>query len=637
MRLVFAPMLRAALALSLLTATGGLSLSATPLGTSRVAPQNSGERILLFILPEGDAKKPKKSDNALALRDKVRETLRDSGIYDVLTFSNDHPQIKRAILERTLDALDIITPISQEAMQRISLVMGASKFLSLVPSEQPKGFKAELLLMELKGPQTWQTRLSETISTGDVIGTQTFEVANKKLKVRINKEDALTILSDLVTVRMGLPSQLNDKLAPLKNAQPKPETPKDEKPKPENPKPENPQPTTAENGGNQVTNPPENPMPSNPTTKKPPKESVTKKPERTQPPRKENSPPITVGTPNGAGADIIANSEQLPLNVQKADSEEQLRRYRQEGDLANVIFSLRRAINDRPQDILLRQQLVQVYQDKGLNDEALSEVERSLLMQPNDPVLLRLYGGVLLARGDVPKSLKAFRDAIRLDPKDIRAQIALGDALLADNQFKEAFEVYDTAAKNAPESPLPHRRLARALLSRAASDLASYGASIEAIQRARAKTPPTDTDSYRDDYVAIIKVLESRLKDMLGEIQAGYQGYKQGKFKVNDLNRALGDIKERSKAAEDYLEKLPAALALENIHAGYQQGASFVTQAISLFRAWLQDGDGATESAFQTAQVNANREINASSMRLKASKERNPAPVEPQENNTNQN
>lgn len=621
MRLVFALLVRVSLSLLLLTLTLTVRLSASPLASFRNAPQNSGERILLFILPEGDPKKPKKNDTGLTLRDKVRETLRDSGQFDVLTFGADHAQIKRAILERTLDPIDIITPISQEAMQRISLVMGASKFLSLVPSEAAKGFKAELLLMQLQGPQTWQTRLSETISTGDVIGTQVFEVAGKKLKVKINREDALTILSDLVTVRMGLPSQLNEKLTPLKNAQPKP--PKETKEPPTKPVDVNPTPVT----------PPENP---NPPTTKPPKETV-KKPDRPSNTRKENTPPINVGTPNGAGADIVANAEQLPLNVQRADSEEQLRRYRQEGDLANVIFSLRRAINERPQDVLLRQQLVQVYQDRGLLEAAFSEAERSLLLQPNDPVLLRLYGGVLLAKGDVPNSLKAFRDAIRLDPKDIRTQISLGDALLADNQFKDAFDVYEQAAKNAPESPLPHRRLARALLSRSASDLKSYDASIEEIQRARAKTPSTDTETYREDYVAIIRVIESRLKDMLGEIQAGYQGYKQGKFKVNDLNRALGDIKERSKAAEDYLEKLPAALALENIHAGYQQGASFVTQAISLFRAWLQDGDGASETALQTAQVNANREINAASMRLKTSKDRNTAPTEPQENNANQN
>ena len=223
-------LLRMALSLLLLV---GVALSPV-----HGATQSGGERILLFILPDGDQKKPKKGDNALTLRDKVRETLRDPGNYDVLTFSVDHAQIKRAILERTLDALDIITPISQEAMQRISAVMGVNKFLSLVPSETAKGFKAELLLMERQGPQTWQTRLSETIDTGEVIGTQTFEVANKKLKVRINREDALTILSDLVTVRMGLPSQLNEKLAPLKNAQPKATTENTKKPKPENTKPQ---------------------------------------------------------------------------------------------------------------------------------------------------------------------------------------------------------------------------------------------------------------------------------------------------------------------------------------------------------------------------------------------------------------
>jgi hypothetical protein len=164
--------------------------------------------------------------------------------------------------------------------------------------------------------------------------------------------------------------------------------------------------------------------------------------------------------------------------------------------------------------------------------------------------------------------------------------------------------------------------LARALLSRAASDLKSYEESLAQIQKARMKTPSTDTDSYLEDYIAIMRLMESRMKDMLGELQNGYQGYKQGKIKPNDLNRALGDLKERSKAAEDYLEKLPSALAQESTHARYQQGSIFVTQAISLFRAWLQDNDMTTETGLRTAQANANREINAASAKLAIAKDR---------------
>lgn len=562
------------------------------------------DRFLLVIPSQVDPKKPRKDDPAPWVRDYVREALQDVGKHEVITFTADDAKVKRALTDRVLDAKDLDQPYTHEALEKFASLFGVNRVLYAILTETKKGLRANVLLIGSVGRQTWQTLLTDELSTGEVLGSQQFVAGEKRVTLKLGKKDLNAMISDDIIIHLGLPSQLNERMPSLAALR------------------------LAQNPANAVKTPPKDPLktptPPDKTGVKPAPSEGAKDPappKGTAPEKGATgkTPPATPN-PNRPNGDIATATDviSLPLNVQKTDSEEQLRHYRQEKDLANVILSLRRALNERPNELVLREQLAQAYQDKGLWGMAKSEVERAMLLQPESAILRRLYGNILFNQGDVPGALKSYREATRLDPKNVLAQIALGDALLADNQFKDAFDVYETAIKNSPDSPIPYRRIARALLSRADSDPKNYDASVENLLKAKAKTPPAETDGYTEDYIAIMRLMESRIRDMASELQNGLPAYRQGKIKAADLNRALSDMKERAKNAEDYLDRLPTAAGHDPTQAKYQQAAAFLSQAVSLFRAYLQDGDAMTETALRTTLINANRELNAANARLLA-------------------
>lgn len=591
------------------------------------------DSFLLIIPSQVDPKKPRKDDPTPYVRDYVRETLREAGKYEVITFSEGDAKVKRGITDRVLATKDLDQPYSNETLQKFASIFGANRVLYVVITETKKGLRANVLLLGSVGQQTWQTLLSDELSTGDVLGTQRFAAGDKKVSLKIGKKDLNALISDDIIVHLGLPSQLNERMPSLTALRLAQDVANSSKAEPKDPK----KPAPTENSGvkptaQEGTKEPTTPKPSglNPVGNDTPTKAVKPPPDKIT----AIKPTPTPSLQNRIPGDITTATDavSLPLNVQRTDSEEQLRHYRQEKDLANVILSLRRALNEHPHELVLREQLVQAYQDRGQWGMAKSEVERAMTFQPESTILRRLYGNILFNQGDVPNALKSYREAIRLDPKNVLAQIAMGDALLADNQFKEAFDVYETAIKNSPESPIPYRRLARALLSRADSDPKNYDVSVDNLLKAKSKTPPTETEGYTEDYIAIMRLMESRIRDMISELQNGLVAYRQGKIKVADLNRALSDMKERAKYAEDYLDKLPPAIGHDPTQAKYQQAMAFLSQAVSLFRAYLQDNDSMTETTLRTTLVNASRELTAAGLRLTATKTALPtnnAPVNP--------
>ena len=64
-------------------------------------------------------------------------------------------------------------------------------------------------------------------------------------------------------------------------------------------------------------------------------------------------------------------------------------------------------------------------------EAAHAEALRALRLDSANTSLYRLFGEVLLAQGDLPGAMQAFRDGIKIDPSDIACQVALGDSLLA--------------------------------------------------------------------------------------------------------------------------------------------------------------------------------------------------------------
>ena len=616
-----------------LLAAGAVPAQAGGRGGQDSAPVRDTKPLVMLFLPNRDnAKTAAKNDPNAALRILLRDTLRDSGKYRVLAFNPQDPVVVRALREHTIASADVTGAVTPEIMQRLGKAFGARYVVSVVATLDKDALTTAMRLLESVGTEDWRTVYADQSAV---------PLVNRKKRLKF--DDAIAIAADGVLVRFGFPahnlSKINadamekaEQRIAKKDKTDKPATtPDDKKPSraaENNPNDNGDAPKTSgdthvkpsKKAGNQNARPPKENA-HNTLEKNIPNKTPTRNGKGKNDPEPDPKNDFSAFTTDGAaGRDTQPTTPNVapPPVGSKQDEEAALERYRQAGDLANVILSLRKAINDRPRDTTLRRQLIQAYQDRQMPDAALEETNRALQISPDDAGLYRFYGNGLLAKGDISGALKAFREAIQRDPKDILSQVALADALMADNQFGDAQTAYEDAAKADPNSPLPHRRMANALARRAVGDASQYAASLEQVRLAHALLPPTDTESYLADYTALARLMEARLRDMLNELQGDFQAQSQGKLTGDALKRALADLKLRSEAVADYLDKLPPASGHDVTHAHYQQGAALLLQAVSLFRDYAATADPTTLSAFKGAQVDASRELTAGAKSLAA-------------------
>ncbi|HZT42736.1 MAG TPA: tetratricopeptide repeat protein [Chthonomonadaceae bacterium] len=602
-----------------------------PSGQTNLSP----ERPLLLLVPPHSSSTPaaRRDDPEGVLVETLREALRASQQFEILLYSPTQPLIKRALLEHAISAADLMEPLQSEPLQRLARVIGARYVLTVRPSLTKEGMKTDVQLQEATGPQTWRTPLIDSITAEAMAG-----------KKRLSVKDMVAITVDDITARMGVPSHLAAGLRRnIHVVRGEGEKGKAEKHTPEPKTPAAPPDAEKSLAGSAA------PKPAHTSTTSKKKIARTEKEKPASPPRPQTQAavppkvgPQTVpshrsevfttdaspGSPIEPTPDVTAPA----VGAAREDYEAEAARYRQTGDLANAIVALRHAINDRPRDLSLRRQLIQAYLDRQMPDAALSEAARAQALAPHDGALCVLYGNALLAKGDVAGATKAFQEAVSIDPGDITAEVALGDAQLADSQFDAAIQAYEAAAKTDPKSPLPHRRLARALATRAAADPAQYAASLAQVQQARTLIPATDVDTYQQDYVILMRLMDSRLRDLLEEMQTTYRDASSGGNRSpNALIRSAADVKTRAEAAADYLDKLPPAAGLEAAHAHYQQGAALLLQAVDLLRDYLNKPDTGTGQQLQGAQVDALRELDTGSKRLEAGRA---APQPPPDSDT---
>lgn len=623
---------------------------------------------LLFVLQRASDAPARKNDPNTVLLTTLRDVLRSSGKFQVLTYSPTQPLIKRAVLDHAVAAADLIEPIKQATLERLARAIGARYILTFSATVDRTSMQTDSRFEQSAGQQEWRTLFAEKIPIEMTVGRR-----------RLNTNELVSLTVDAIADRIGVPSHLTQDLklpggtrvfradgdkeahpdrsvketkgagkqetppAPTEISPPKegrkvskrstpPQTAKgsgaggapQQAPPPEGNgvtqggKLERAQPPTPSAPAGGKTGVPDQ-VPNAPKTRPERMSQGRKATDRKQQESQQQNSLFTTDASPGRSAAPPPVETQVP-NAARPDYESQASKFRQTGDLANAITSLRRAINDRPHDLALRRQLIQAYQDAHLTGAAMAETTRALQMAPNDGNLYVLYGDTLRDKGDIPGATKAYREAARVDPGNVAAQVALGDLLLADSQFGDAIAAYQAAIKNDAKSPLPHRRLARAFCARAAADPTQYAASLDQIQQARALTMPTDTESYLSDYTVLMKLMESRLRDLLDELTNAANAASSGKRSANDSQRVANDMKDRAEAAADYLDKLPPAAGHDVTHAHYQQGAALLLQALSLFRDELKltSPDSQLEGKRKSVQMDALREIDAAGKRLNA-------------------
>jgi tetratricopeptide (TPR) repeat protein len=627
-------------ALGLMLWSGLFSVAAQETAPLSAPPQSDSAKsddlpLLVIVLQRPAEASPRRDDPNLSLRTALANMLRASGRFRVLVYSPSYPTVRRALLSHELTVSELVEPIQQDALQHLGRTLDARYVLSFAATLDKEALHTDVLLQESFSPREWRTLFMEQM-----------RIATISDRNHLKRDDLINLTVDTIASRMGIPSNQAAGLRLRGMPKPKPTRDAQKSSKGEKtdastttpagtsdgtsrdiPEGTETQPTPGKNAngsGTSVGTTPTQPTPDTQareegTGKREETASPTPNAQRLTPPpgAPQNLPDF--GGLNAPNQPDLSTPPAPPTNQTHIDYESLSNQFQQQGDLANLITALRHAINDHPRDMTLRYRLIQAYQDRQLADAAMTETNRALQLSPGDAGLHRLYGDCLLAKGDTAGALKAYHEAAQMDPADILTQVALGDALLADNQYAEAMSAYQAAAKNDPKSPLPHRRMARALARSAAADPTQYAASLEQVQAARALIPSTDTETYQEDYSALMHLMAGRLSDLLDELQATYQAALTGK-RAEDLTRAAADMRRRAEAAEDYLDKLPPAAGQDVTHAHYQQAAAFLLQALSLFRDYVTKHDSSAEETLKADSADARSELSIANKRLDAAR-----------------
>ena len=506
--------------------------------------------------------------------------------------------------------------------------MIGAQYLLIFHSDASKTIvSTKFRMLENAVPDIWTVKMNSQAETPWVFG-----------KKRLKSDDIARLVTDQITSRMGIPTHLGDNLAALTSTKTlfDPEKGRKKPAKKETP------PKTAGTADKDTTDAllsgkEVDPVatPADPKKAVKPFETADRgKNKQTNLPRQSGNGAVSKGAPVGtlpaqplpdstriaeettATGKNDGNAQTSISATERPNYLEQGIQFRKTGDLSNAISSFRKAVNERPYDTDIRKLLANAYQEKKLPDSALAEATRILQLDPNNPALYRLYGELLLQQGDFTGAIQALRESIRLAPADIGIQVSLGDALLKTGKFSEAVSVYEASVKSDPKSPLPHRRLARAFAGRAESELTQYQASLEQMKIARELTPAKETQTYQEDYVALLKMLEKRLAGMLMELSESSRLKNSGKSGANELLRETKDLKERAEKLSDFLEILPPASGLEATQLHLSQSGSFLMQAINFFRELLQQGDDRVRSAMMNAQIASQRELDTAGKKL---------------------
>lgn len=593
--------------------TGDSSAPANPAG--KQAAQEELPAILL-IEHRPNSTPAHRNDPNLSVQTALQAILTDSNKFTVWTYSPYLTLLKTGILRHELDASDLDEPIKPASIHRIASVLGARSILIFYTVSEKDGIRTDVSYEELVAQQTWRTVLSNQFHTGPSVG-----------KRRLKPEEMAQVNADTIAKSLNIPSHLLDNLHLEVALKPLPAA-NTKKPKKSAPNFDA-APVTPDGqqnpGGAAIT---DNSAPPTTDSGQPTvPEHIEDFPEvggngkksagKNRGPSKQDitSFPQTGGGIDSPGTPVQGQviSEQNITNIDRAT------RYKQSGDPVSAILYLRRAIDDAPNDLDLRRQLIQAYQDNQMPDMAVAEIERALLLDPKNGALYRFYGDSLYSLGKSPDALKAYQEAVRLDPNDVAAQIALGDILLHSGQLNDALKTYHAAAAGAPKSALPHRRMARVALQNAYADPSQYNVSLEEIKKARSLSLPSDTATYLSDYALLLHILQSRLLDLVDQMDAVYTAYHPGTSNKEQTLRQISDLKERASAAADYLDALPTATGQEGTQALYQEGAVSVITTLGYFKSFVEQQDAHFEDKMNSEKLNARHDLNTAGQRLQAS------------------
>lgn len=502
---------------------------------------NKNPLVLIFSQPDPKLSKKTYVDMAVVMD----QALKNSGEFRSLPYSQKLKEVRDAVQQGKLSALDITPPLSLNSMQKIAHALNADLLLSVSAHYVDKGIKSTVLLERTVGLNDWSSVFLLHLTPSHT-GTN----------------------ANLLSMMNGLRDDILQRMA----VQPTPPA----------------------------------------STVTPPSQPVTTNPPAQPSANSSASPTSTEVTPPVASGSLQA----YQMLIQQA---------RKTGDTANLIVSLRRAINLKPTDPTLRRELIKAYEERGWTEAAQNEAERAVALAPKSAALHQLLGDTYASESDNDQALKEYQAAVALNPKDGNLLVSLADmeAKMGDNA--EALKNYQQATNSDPSNPLPHSKLA--VFYFRTGDYSNAGKELLA---AKTLLPPDDNTTLQSDIALMLHNTDSVLTGIILDIQQAHKDYMDGFATRETSFQKVTTIKKNTIELNGFLQNLPNS-SLQDAVSQYSLAVSLLSQSSEEMLDYLQSNRKEAGDQSELLRLEAANQITTAENALKADLSK----VEPSTTSTN--
>ncbi|MGH8172795.1 MAG: tetratricopeptide repeat protein [Rhodanobacteraceae bacterium] len=136
----------------------------------------------------------------------------------------------------------------------------------------------------------------------------------------------------------------------------------------------------------------------------------------------------------------------------------------QSGQTEAAVAALSALAGGASKHVPVRRMLARMLHRLGRDDEALTELDAARALEAEDALALILRSDVLLALGRARDAAETAREALRVEPQRLGAQLSLGLALTSAGEFDEAVGVLTGVLAQRPNAPAARGALVRCLL-----------------------------------------------------------------------------------------------------------------------------------------------------------------------------
>jgi len=529
--------------------------------------------------------------------------LQGTGAYRVIPFAPSSPALRAAIDAGKLTPADVTAPISAVAARKIALALDASQILRAAAYRTAAGIACDVELESRVGQSQWSTTFSAS--------QPPFRAKNRRTELLEGIYGQVSAIVQRMTGSApAVPAELQPEARPPSGRGARRAEPRGGKAAGEA-KPANRNARDDKGRATGASTPGDKPASGGAAAASPPAPG--------EKPADGEAAASAQGTPPKP-AEGTAEATPTPTGAarQPAAREVLIDRFRRQGDLANLIVSLRRAVNERPRDARLRRDLVQAYRERGMTAAARDEVLRAVALAPEDPTLRRMLGDAHLDEGDAEAAIREYQEAVRLQPADALSHVALGDAYWNSGKSEEAMKAYEAGARADGNHPLPLRR--RALVHARRNQLAEAAA---AMKRAREVGGVADAEAYARDALDLARMVGQNLEEALATLLRSRRDFVAGSMTREEAHRAVSGARARASACADFLGELPAPDGLSGAFATMAQAAALAAQAGENLLLFLETQSEVADRESTLLRMEASRQLADGAKRLQ------PAPTRP--------